>query len=500
MQEPTNSARKSPQPGEEAVDILEMASLLLTHWWKIAVCALLGALLMLGYSSNRYVPTYTATAKLYINNTNISIGIAHVSVNSADLSASQTLVGIYREFIDSHLVLDATGSSLADQGYPGYTYENLKSRIITRAAGETQMLYLSAVDPDPEAAIAIINTLVKTLPPLAENIIEGSSVIAIDPAYSATLNPSDVRKSTVMGGAAGFAIAAVLVLLYYYFLNDLLERQDWMTTTFSAVPQLGCVPDTVRGDKSGYYSYYTREKSRKRKRTGKRNAETGENLSFYGTEAYNAIRTNIKFCFHNSDSGRVLGFTSPMAGDGKTYTAVNLAYSMAKDNSTVLLIDGDLRKATMSQYFKRPGKVGLSEVLSGQVSPEEAICEGRMHEKLSVMFAGSIPPNPSELLGAESMGKLLQTLREQYDYILLDLPPVGSVIDAAAVAGFLDGMVLIVRHDHSHKKHVRAAVRQLELTGVRLLGYVYNANIERYSLYGRKYSRYYQTYYKGKQP
>lgn len=495
---PSNRPPMRLDPASE-IDLLEVASILLAHWWKIIISTLVGAAIMLAVSNARYVPRYNATAKLFINNSRISIGITQVSVNSGDLSASQALVGIYSEFLNSHLVLDATGEALEDAGYPGYNYYNLSNRISTTARGNTPMLYLTVWDYDPEAAIAVVNKLAETLPVQAGNIIEGSSVIAVDPAYNATLIPDSIQRNTLMGAAAGFALSAALILLYYYFLNDMIARPEWMTDSFSELPQLGMVPDTVISEHTGYGSYsgYSDETGKRKKIKRNEQAQFGVNLSFYGTESYNAIRTNIKLSFHGKSNGHIIGITSATAGDGKSYTSVNLAYAMAKDNSRVLLIDGDMRKLTLNEYFHTAPETGLSEILCSQGSIENAIVPNLLHENLSVLFSGSMPPNPSELLGSPSMRTLLESLREQYDYILIDLPPIGSVTDAAAISEYLDGMVLVVRHNYTHKKLIRSTLRQLEMTGVRLLGFIYNANVEKNSFYSRYYSHYYyRSYYK----
>lgn len=494
----TAHVQRRPEPTDE-IDLLELASILLAHWWKIVICTLLGAAVLLAVSNARYVPRYQATAKLFINNSRISIGITQVSVNSGDLSASQALVEIYSEFLNSHLVLDATGDALEEIGYSGYNYYNLVGRISTSARGNTPMLYLTAWDYNPEAAIAIVNKLAETLPSQASNIIEGSSVIAVDPAYNATLIPNSIQKNTLMGAAVGFALSAGLILLYYYFLNDMITQQDWLTNSYAEVPQLGCVPDTVITAHTGYGSYdgYDKETGKRKKIKRNEPAQFGEDLSFYGTEAYNAIRTNIKLSFHDKNTGHIIGITSATAGDGKSYTAVNLAYALAKDNARVLLIDGDMRKMTLNSYFQENPEIGLSEVLCKQGAIENAIQKELLHDNLSVLFSGSLAPNPSELLGSQSMQQLLTSLRGQYDYILIDLPPIGSVTDAAAISEYLDGMVLVVRHNHTYKKLIRSTVRQLEMTGVRLLGFVYNANVETGSFYSRYYSHYYyRSYYK----
>lgn len=481
-------ARPMPQ---EAVDLIEVALLLLSHWWKIVICALLGAILAFAYSNATYHPRYDASAKLYVNNNNVSIGLAQVSISTSDISAAERLVETYQQFINSHYVLDSLGETLEEKGIHGYNYYNLAGRITTSAAGGTPFLNIRYWDETPENTITIINTLVEILPNLSQSIIEGSTITALDPAYKATLQPSATRKNTLKGGLAGAAAAAGLILLYYYFLNDLVTSQDWLLDNYSSIPSLGSVPDT-NVENGGKYGYAEGKKKKNKKKKGA--ASFGENLDFFGREAYNVVRTNIKFSFYGNQTGRVVGVTSAMEGDGKSYTSVNLAYAIAKDNNRVLLIDGDMRKLTLKHFFKKTVHGGLSDILCGSMPPAEAIQANVMHENLSVLFSGNVPPNPSELLGSEHMRILLERLRAYYDYILIDLPPVSGVIDAIAVSKYLDGMVLIVRHDQTRKRYVRATIRQIEMAKVRLLGFVYNAEVEKHPLYRKYYRSYYSKY------
>lgn len=482
---------------EDTIDLIEVALILLTHWWKVIICALLGAILAFLYSNATYQPKYDATAKLYVNNNRVNIGLAQVSISTSDLSAAQQLVETYQQFINSHYVLDSLGEALAEKGIEGYDYYTLAGRITTSAAGSTPFLNISYWDRAPEDAITVINTLVEILPNLAESIIEGSTITALDPAYKATLQRSTTRRNTLMGGMAGGCTAAALILLYFYFLNDVVTSSEWLRTTYGSVPGLGSVPDTNVENSGRYgYAYGKRgEKSgKKKKKRGKVISAFGEKLDFFGTEAYNVVRTNVKFSFYGTQRGHIIGITSAMEGDGKSYTSVNLAYSMAKDNCRVLLIDGDMRKLTLNIFFKKTVSGGLSEILCGSQPPAEAIQRNCLHEKLSVLFSGNVPPNPSELLGSEQMRILLERLRDHFDYILIDLPPVSGVIDAVAVSKYLDGMVMVVRHDQTRKKYVRSTIRQLEQAKVRLLGFVYNAEVEKHPLYRKYYKRYYTKY------
>lgn len=494
---------------QESIDLMEVLVIMLTHWWKVAVCTLLGALIAFGLAYLRYTPTYQATAKIYVNNNNISIGMTQVSITAADLSASQTLVNIYQEFINTHYVLDTVGEALEREGMSGYNYYNLRSRVTTASAGETQFLTISVKDFSPEDAIKVTNILVDTLKDLADDVIKGASITAVDPAYNAVLQPSPVRNTTMKGAIAGFVLAAGLILLYYYFLNDAVTSQSWLLDTYSDIPDLGLVPDTsAESGGNRYYAYRRRKKpegeraeepnkqagGEKHTGSGRRRGDIGEALSFAGVEAYNVIRTNIKFSVYRSAGGRCIGITSASAGDGKSYTAMNVAYALAKDGAKVLLVDGDMRKPSLAHYLENDCKTGLSELLCGEVPFEASVQEGVLHENLSVLFSGQIPPNPSELLGTAGMGEFLQEMRKGFNYVLIDLPPVGSVVDAVAVSDHLDGIVMVVRHNQTKKKYIRSTVRQFKQCNVRLLGFVYNAMTESGFKYGGYYKRYYYDY------
>ena len=140
--------------------------------------------------------------------------------------------------------------------------------------------------------------------------------------------------------------------------------------------------------------------------------------------------------------------TSAEPGEGKTTTVLNLAITFAQTGSRVLVIDGDLRKPRIHRYLHFDKKNGLSDLLIGTTTLDKAI---RHHKKTDVdcIPAGQIPPNPVELLSSEKMNMLLQTLSESYDYIFIDSPPVTVVSDAASVANYIDGYILVIRHNYT---------------------------------------------------
>ncbi|MBQ8360293.1 MAG: CpsD/CapB family tyrosine-protein kinase [Oscillospiraceae bacterium] len=197
-----------------------------------------------------------------------------------------------------------------------------------------------------------------------------------------------------------------------------------------------------------------------------------KNSSFAVQEAYKTLRTNVRF-FLRGEGCKKLCVTSGAAGEGKSITLVNLAISIAEAGDKVLLIDADLRRPALARLLVEKATPGLSEVLAGMEDWDESIRKN-MYPNLDILFSGETPPNPSELLGSERMQKLIDTMSQRYDYILVDTPPVNVVSDACIVANLLDGVLMLVRKDRSRKDDIKRAVDSLRLTGAKPLGFVLN--------------------------
>ena len=222
----------------------------------------------------------------------------------------------------------------------------------------------------------------------------------------------------------------------------------------------------------------------------------GEDLDFASKEAYNLFRTNLAFSFPNyGDRCRIVGITSPCPQEGKSYTSINLCYSLAKDGMKVLLVDADMRKPSIAQKLDMKLAPGLSNRLI-QDDLEGVIHEGVLHPNMSVMTAGSIPPTPSELIGSEAMEHLLKELSKDYQYIVVDLPPVLMVADPLIFSKYLDGVVLVLRHRQTRHSDIKESVRQLKFVQAKIFGFVYNEYAsDRGSYYYRKNN--YGYYYYG---
>lgn len=215
---------------------------------------------------------------------------------------------------------------------------------------------------------------------------------------------------------------------------------------------------------------------------------------YFYNEAMKTLRTNIQFA--GRDVKTIL-VTSCFPNEGKSDVTFQLAREIGNMGRNVLFLDADIRKSTfLSRYQVKRTISGLSQYLSGQKSQQE-ICFRTNFENVDIIFAGALAPNPAELLEDPSFEGLLADMRSTYDYILIDTPPIGSLIDAAIIAKFCDGAIIVVESERVSYRMVQKAKEQLEVTGCHVIGAVLNkvdTASERY--YGKYYGKYkYYNYY-----
>lgn len=220
------------------------------------------------------------------------------------------------------------------------------------------------------------------------------------------------------------------------------------------------------------------------------------NKDFQVEESYKALRSNIIF---SGTDIKVIGFTSCQPDEGKSSTSLNLAASMADLDKRVAFLDADLRKSVLLGRYRinKPIK-GLTHYLSGLNSIDQIIYEANV-ENLHLIFSGQIPPNPSELLDSKNFSLLIDYLRENYDYVIIDTPPLGSVIDAAVISKNCDGMILVVEPNTVSYKFAQSVQNQLDKADAKILGVVLNkVDASDSGYYGKYYGEYYGDVSKSK--
>ena len=209
---------------------------------------------------------------------------------------------------------------------------------------------------------------------------------------------------------------------------------------------------------------------------------------YFYEEAIKTLRTNIQF---SGIDIKTIVVTSCYPNEGKSDVTFQLALEIGKMGKKVLVVDADIRKsAYISRYQVKERISGLSQYLSGQKRETDIIYHTNF-EGVDMIFAGPTAPNPSELLEQDSFSRLLHSLREKYDYVLLDTPPIGSLTDAAIVAKQCDGAIMVIESDLVSRRIAAKAKEQLEMSGCHILGAVLNKVDMKKNKYYSKYSYYY---------
>lgn len=190
------------------------------------------------------------------------------------------------------------------------------------------------------------------------------------------------------------------------------------------------------------------------------------------SEGYRMLRTNLQFASAGKDL-RSIVVTSSTPGEGKSTTSINLAVTLAQADNEVLLVDCDLRKSSLHKYLRLSNSKGLSGFLAGMDSLEDVIQKTQV-DRLNIITAGPLPPNPAELLGSITMERFLKTIRNQYDFVILDCPPVVALTDGAVLSASSDGTVLVVASGETPIEVAQTAKENLQKVGANLLGVVLN--------------------------
>lgn len=205
--------------------------------------------------------------------------------------------------------------------------------------------------------------------------------------------------------------------------------------------------------------------------TGEFAEEIDSDRLFSVKEAYKTLRTNIMLSVIKQGCKKII-ISSAIPGEGKTTTASNIAISMSQIDKKVLLIDADLRKPKVHKAMKLPNSPGLTNILSGLVEKDKGI--NHVAENLDVICAGITVPNPSEMLASDVMTEFLAKAEAEYDYIIIDTPPLNVVSDALPLIKQSDGVLLIVKPYHTNHIELQKAIKSLEFIEAKIIGFVMN--------------------------
>ena len=478
------------------INLQKLFSALLNKMWLIILVAVIAAIVSFLGTYFFITPQYQSSAMFYVNNSSFSMGDASFSITSSDITASKSLVKSYIVILQTRQTMD----DIIDYTGLDRTHSQMLSMITAQSVDNTEIFRVTVESPDPEEAKKIADAISYILPKRISSIIEGTSAKVVD-MPKVPVNPSSPSYTTnaIIGFLIGLALTVSVIVLMEIF--DVTIRSEDDITQNSDHPILASVPDMSLPTKSGYYYGYGSKKGDKANLNSKQPTMVGKGISFAATEAYNLLRTKLQFSFAGDNRCRVIAVSSAMSGEGKSLSAVNLAYSMSQLGKKVLLIDCDMRRPSLNVKLSINKTPGLSNYLSGQCALDAIFqpCNLPGEENaFQVVSSGRNPPNPIELISSEKMSKMLATLRKSYDYIILDMPPVGEVSDALVVTQDTDGVLLVVRQNYCNRMILNDTIRQFKFMEAKILGVVCNCSTKGGGGYSKKYYKKYGSKYAGR--
>ena len=489
-----NEIHKKTQDAEMfEFDAKRLIPAIISKLWLIGLVTILCGMLALGGTLLLMTPKYQASALFYVNNS-VSLGDASIDISTGDISSSRGLVNSYIVILKTR----GTLMDVIDYADLDISYGQLLSMISASSVDKTEIFKVTVVSDDPNQAEKIANAIAHVIPKRISSIIEGSSAKVVDYAVvpGGPFSP-DYSRNTMLGLLIGLIFSVCLVILFEAL--DVAIRDEEDLQSFCSYPILASVPDMSITNKRGYYrryyrrgGYYRQEGKKKindNKNSSSSNNFVGDNVGFAAAEAYKLLRTKLQYSFVDDQKCHVFSVTSALAGEGKSLTGVNLACSLAQLDKRVLILDCDMRRPTLAEKLSLDQYPGLSECLTGHIEVDQILREfkaGENSPSITVITAGNTPPNPVELLISAKMRGLIAALRERFDYVLLDMPPICDVSDALASAKLADGVLMVVRQNYGSRIAVQDALRQIEFVNAKLLGVLYNFATDKNVGYQRK--------------
>lgn len=446
--------------------IQDFVKLVRARW--LIICAMVVAGLLGALAFNLMTtPLYEASTRLFVSTTS---GASATEIYQGNRFSQERVVS-YTQLIMGETLAQRTVEKLDLDVTP----RDLRKNVKASAKPDTVLIEVRVTDPSPVRARDIADALsdefvlmVRELETPPDGIRPDSRVV-VEQRASIPDHPvvPKTSRNITLGLAVGLIAGVGLAVLI-----DLLDNTVKSRETVEEITGVGLV-GTIPLDKE-------------RRREPAISFDTEASST---AEGFRKLRTNLQFLAVDNPP-RVIVVTSSMPHEGKSTTAINLALALAEAEHSVVLVDGDLRRPSLSRYLDLVGSVGFSTVLAGSASLRDVLQKTRV-DNVSVLTSGPVPPNPSELLGSLAARKVLEELRAHFDYVIIDSSPLLAVTDAAILAAGADGVLLIAKFGQTKRDQLAHAVKSLNDVGASVLGTVFTmAPTRGAASYSYRYSYY----------
>jgi polysaccharide biosynthesis transport protein len=432
------------------MDLRDYGRMLRKRWLLIVAFVVLGT--AAGYAvSALATPVYEAQTQLFVSAQSSDATLA--DANQGGLFTQQR-VKSYAQIVNTPAVL----APVIAQLHLTMSTDELARRVSASAPLDTVLINVAVDDPSPARARDIANAVsaefADQVRVLETPVGGGSAPVNLTVVKQADLPLAPVSPRTkvnlVLGFLLGLAVGVGVAVL-----------RDSLDTTIKRVEDL----QKITGAGTLGMIAYDHD-------AGKQPLVTAIDPTSQRSESFRTLRTNLQFVDIDHPP-RTVVITSAVAGEGKSTTACNLAITLAQAGIRVALVESDLRRPKIAEYLGVEGSVGLTSVLIGRATLDDALQTwGR--SGLAVLASGPIPPNPSELLGSGHMVALLRQLQQRYDVVIIDAPPLLPVTDAAVLSRICDGAVIVVRYGKTKREQLERTANALATVDARILGTVMN--------------------------
>ena len=450
----------------EEIDIKELLNYIKEKIWIVGIAIVLSFTTSIIYTQAIKKPIYKSSTTYVLISDSGNEGIT-----TSEVTLNEKLIATYKEIIKSRNILEKVIAKLNLE----YTTNELAKNINVQQVSTSSMIRITVSDNDPELAQKIANTIGEEFSSEIESLYKISHLGMVDPALipSVASNQSNLKEMVMINGGA-VALSLMIVFLLFYFDNTVKDAEQ--VEDKIKLPVLGNVPIIPK------------------KKGTEKQSELIVHIDPKSTisEGVRTIRTNLQFSNVDGNLKKIM-VTSSMPGEGKSFTSANLATAFAQDGNKVLMIDCDMRKGRLHKIFKLSNSKGLSNLLIDNVTKnyKKYIKETKV-ENLSIITAGVVPPNPSELLNSEANKKLIEKLEKEYDYIIFDCVPTNGLPDALIVSSLVDKAIIVCAANVTPTEILQKTKNSLQNVDADIAGIVVNKTKASYNKY---YGHYYGKYY-----
>ena len=449
----------------EEIDIKELLNYIREKIWILGIAIVLSFTFSIIYTQAIKKPIYKSSTTYVLISDSGSEGIT-----TSEVTLNEKLIATYKEIIKSRNVLEKVINKLQLDCTPN----SLAKDINVQQVSTSSMIKITVSNNDPELAQKITNAIGEEFKQEVESLYKISNLGMVDNALipETPSNQSNLKEMVMINGGT-LALSLMIIFLLFYFDNTVKDSEQVEDKT--KLPVLGNVPiiPKKKGTTTSELIVHADPKS---------------TIS----EGVRTIRTNLQFSNVDGNLKKIM-VTSSMPGEGKSFTSSNLATAFAQDGNKVLMIDCDMRKGRLHKIFELSNSKGLSNLLIDDVEKNyKKYIKSTKIENLSIITAGVVPPNPSELLNSEANKKLIAKLEKEYDYIIFDCVPTNGLPDSLIVANLVDKAIIVCAANVTPTELLQKTKTSLQNVDADIAGIVVNKTKASYNKY---YGHYYGKYY-----